>query len=61
MREPTLQHRELDSVLSGDLNGKEIQKEGLDVHVELILCRTAETDSKVKQLYSNKSFVRRQQ
>ena len=34
--EPAAQHRELSSVLCGDLNGKEIQKKGTCVYVWLI-------------------------
>ena len=44
--EPTVQHRELYSVLCGDLNGKEIQKRGdIYIHIADSLCCTAETNT----------------
>ena len=53
--EPTVQLRELYSVLCGDLNGKEIQKWWeICIHVADLLCCTVETNNIVKQLYSNK-------
>ena len=46
--EPTVQHRELYSVLCGDLNGKEIQKGGdICIRIADSLCRTAETNTKL--------------
>ena len=45
-----LQHRELHSMLCGDLDGKEIQKRGISMADSL--CWTAENNI-VKQLYSN--------
>ena len=44
-REPTVQHRELYSVLCGDLNGKEIQKGGdVCIYGADSLCCAAETN-----------------
>ena len=42
--EPIVQHRELDSVLCGDLNGEEIQKGG-DVCMADSFCCTVETNT----------------
>ena len=43
-------------MLCGDLNGKEIQKEGMLVYVELIhFALLGESNSIVKQLYYNKN------
>lgn len=48
-REPTVQLRELYSMLSSDLNGKEIQKtEDMRIHTVDTLCWTAETNSRFK-------------
>ena len=42
----TEQHRELYSMLCGDLNGKKYEREGAFVYVQLIsLCCTAETNT----------------
>ena len=42
----TEQHRELYSMLCGDLNGKKYEREGAFVYVQLIsLCFTAETNT----------------
>ena len=44
-REPTVQHRELYSVLCGDLYGKELQKKGdTCIHVIDSLCCTEKTN-----------------
>ena len=44
--EPIVQHRELDSVLCGDLNGEEIQKGGsVCICVIDSLCWVAETNA----------------
>ena len=44
--EPTVEHRELYSVLCGDLNGKEIQKRGdICIRIADSLCCTAETNT----------------
>jgi len=43
--EPAAPHRGLSSVLSGDVNGKEIQKRGdMHTHITLSLCCTVDTD-----------------
>ena len=56
----TVYHRELCSVLCGDLNGKEIQKEKeeISVYVQLIdfAAQQKLPRSTVNQLYSNKFF-----
>ena len=51
-------HRKLNSVLYGDLNGKEIQKRGdICIHMTGSLCCTAENNNIVNQLYSNKKLI----
>ena len=43
----------------GDLSGKEIQKRGdICIHIADSLCCTVETNDIVKQLYSNKIFLK---
>ena len=45
-------HRELYSVLFGDLNGKEIQKrEDICIHIAVLLCCTAESNTTLKINY----------
>ena len=47
----------LNSVLCGDLNEKEMQKrENICILITDSFCRTGETNSIIKQLYSNKNF-----
>ena len=46
-------------MLCGDLNGQKIQKRGdVCVHTAGSLCYTAETNSIVKQLYTNNFFLK---
>ena len=55
-REPTVQFRELHSMLCGDINGKETQKRKgicICIHAADSLCWTAENNNTVKQLHSN--------
>ena len=55
--EPTVYHWEFYSVLSGDLNGKEIWKRGdICMHIADSLCCRIETNNILKQLYSDKNY-----
>ena len=56
------QHRELYSVLCGDLSGKEIWKRGdLCIHIADSLCCTVETNTTLLSTYTLTSFFKRQQ
>ena len=69
-----IEHKELYSGLCGDLNGKEIQKNKkkrgdiyihthiytfIYTHITDSFCSTAETNNILKQLYSDKNFLKR--
>ena len=52
----TVEHRELYSVLCGDLDGKETQKSGnICILPADSLCCTADTDNIAKQVYADRN------